>query len=70
MTHGALWTRDDITDIDCACELLVAASRRIGPYDPMAQDMVENALQLIRDMTGNGPLAVLFTSEPPTSSRH
>jgi hypothetical protein len=36
----------------------------------MAQDMVENALQLIRDMTGNGPLAVLFTSEPPTSSRH
>jgi hypothetical protein len=70
MTQGALWTRDDVTDIDCACELLVTASRRIGPYDPLAQDMVENALQLIRSMTGNGPLTVLFTSEPPTPSFH
>jgi hypothetical protein len=70
MADGALWTKEDLSDFDCACTLLASASSVIGVYDELAQEMVHDALQLLRRITDNGPVAVHFASAPVNTTRH
>lgn len=70
MSDGALWTLDDIDDFDSACRLLESASYCIGVHDQLAQVMVGDVLELLRRISGRGPVGVQFVVDPPTGMLH
>lgn len=51
-----LWTREDVSDLDCACRLLASASCCIGVHDDLAQEMVLDVLKLLRRIGGRSAL--------------